>query len=81
MEDIKRLLKRLTIDKLDDITVCISNKEINFMYTIADSVLKDEFKGQYEYVGGLQCNYKKDSDMYNLLEKELCKLACKILTY
>lgn len=79
MEEIKQLLKRITIYKMDDITVSIHNKDINFMYTIADSIVKDEFKGKYEYVGGLQCNYEKDSEMYKLLEKELCNIAYKIL--
>lgn len=77
---IEQITKRLTIDKLDNVTVSISNGHFNFMYTIADAVLKDKFKGKYSYIGGLQCNYEKDSELYNQLEKELSDLAFRILT-
>ena len=60
---VEQIIKRVSIDKLDDITVYIYNGHFSFMYTLADSVLKDEFKGKYEYVGGLQCNYENDSEM------------------
>lgn len=76
---VEQIIKRVSIDKLDDITVYIYNGHFSFMYTLADSVLKDEFKGKYEYVGGLQCNYENDSEMYNALEKELRGLAKRIL--
>jgi hypothetical protein len=76
---VEQIIKRVTIDKLDNVTVSIYNGHFNFMYTIADSVVKDEFKGKYEYIGGLQCNYENDSEMYNSLEKELRGLAKRIL--
>ena len=72
-------LKRYKLEKLDNNTVVISGNEFEFMYTIADSVVKDEFKGKYEYIGGLQCNYKSDSKEYLELESKLKKIARKIL--
>lgn len=78
-EEISKLLKRIVIDKLDNVTVMINNKEISFSYTIADSIVKDEFKGKYKYFGGLQCNYEVGSEMYILLEKRLCLVAENVL--
>lgn len=78
-EEITLLLKRIVIDKLDSVTVMITNKNISFSYTIADAVVKDEYKGKYKYFGGLQCNYEHGSEMYNLLEKRLCLIAEKVL--
>lgn len=76
---VKQILKRIFIDKLDDSTVSITNGHFNFMYTIADSIVKDDLKGKFRYVGGLQCNYASDSEMYKNLKEELCILAEKIL--
>lgn len=72
-------LDRYTIEKLDKNTVCINGKEFDFMYTIADSVVKDEFKGQYEYIGGLQCNHEKETESYVALENKLKEIARLIL--
>jgi hypothetical protein len=71
----KETLKGYRVDKLDDSTVFISNRYFNFSYTIADSVVKDEYKGQYRYFGGLQCDYLKDSENYKNLEKWLFEIA------
>lgn len=68
-----------TINKLDDKTVFIQNKDFSFSYTIADYYVKDEYKGQYEYLGGLQCGFTKNSTAYLKLEKELVKIARFIL--
>jgi hypothetical protein len=68
-----------TINKLDDKTVSIQNKEFSFIYNIADYYVKEEFKGKYEYLGGLQCNFEKGSTGYISLEKELSKIARFIL--
>lgn len=76
---IDQIIKRVTIDKLDNSTVSIYNGHLNFMYTIADSIVKNELKGKYRYMGGLQCNFEKDSENYKLLEEKLCVLAEKIL--
>lgn len=72
-------LKRYKLEKLDNNTVIISGNDFEFMYTVADSVVKQEFKGKYEYIGGLQCNYKSDSKEYLELEDKLKKIARKIL--
>ncbi len=68
-----------TINKLDDKTVSIQNKEFSFIYNIADYYVKEEFKGKYEYLGGLQCGFTKNSTAYQKLEKELVKIARFIL--
>lgn len=78
-EEIDNLLKRYNIYKLDNITVSMYNKEFNFSYTIADAIVKEEFKGKYTYIGGLQCNYEVDSNLYRLLEEKLCSVAKSIL--
>lgn len=69
------ILKNYSLNKLDDKTVFISGRSFNFSYTIADTVVKDEYKGQYRYFGGLQCNYHQDSEEYKNLENWLCELA------
>jgi hypothetical protein len=79
IDNINKLTTRLVIDKLDNVTVLITNKELSFSYTIADAVVKEEFKGKYKYLGGLQCNYDSESEMYNLLEQKLCLLAENVL--
>lgn len=68
-----------TINKLDDKTVSIQNKEFSFIYNIADYYVKEEFKGKYEYLGGLQSSFKEGSTAYQKLEKELIKIARFIL--
>ena len=77
--EIDKVLESYKIDILDNISVSIYNKEFNFSYTIADKVVKDEFKGKYKYFGGLQCNYTVESELYNLLETRLAIIAEKIL--
>jgi len=76
---IEQILKNYNISKLDKITVSIYNNDFSFMYTIADAVCKEEFKGKYRYFGGLQCNYEEDSTTYKELEKELCIIAERAL--
>ena len=77
----KDVLKRYELNKLDDNTVFIQSKEFNFSYTKADSIVKDEFKGQYKYFGGLQCGFNEESNEYKILEKWLCELAESNLNY
>jgi hypothetical protein len=72
-------LIRYKLEKLDNNTVIISGNEFEFIYTIADSVVKEEFKGKYEYIGGLQCNYKSDSKEFLELEDKLKQITRKIL--
>lgn len=73
------ILKQYSIDKLDETTVFIKNQYFSFSYTIADLIVKEEFKGKYKYFGGLQCAYMKDSQEYKNLEKWLCEIAEFIL--
>lgn len=72
-------LNRYEVNKMDDKTVHIQNKDFSFMYNIADFYVKEKFKGKYEYLGGLQCNFEKNSSSYLQLEKELIKIARFIL--
>jgi hypothetical protein len=76
---IQQILERIRIDKLDDDTVFISNKHFNFSFTIADSIVKEEFKGAYRYFGGLQCQYEPNTYEYIELEKKLCELSERVL--
>jgi hypothetical protein len=69
------ILKGYRLDKLDDSTVFIQNRHFNFSYTRADNVVKEEFKGQYRYFGGLQCQFHEDTVEYKNLENWLCELA------
>jgi len=74
------ILSNYRVDKLDDNTVFIRNRHFNFSYTVADSIVKDEFKGKHEYFGGLQCNFEKGSENYKNLEKWLIEICRKLLT-
>ena len=65
------VLKRYRIDKLDDCTVFISNREFNFSYTS----VKPEYKDNHRYFGGLQCNYEENTIEYKNLENWLCEIA------
>jgi hypothetical protein len=73
------LLNRLKIDKLGNNTVFIQNKYFNFSYTIANSIIKEEYVGKYRYFGGLQSEFNEDSHEYKLLEGWLCEIAEKLL--
>lgn len=74
-------LKQFRIDKLGTDTVFIQNNHFFFSYTIADKIVKDEFKGQYRYFGGLQCNFEHDSEEFKSLEKWLIELAEQTLAF
>lgn len=69
------ILKDYTLNKMGNDTVFIRNKHFNFSYTIADNIVKDEYKGQYRYFGGLQCGFNENSIEYKNLENWLCKIA------
>ena len=73
------ILHSYRVDKMGKETVFISNRFFNFSYTIADKVVKDEFKGQYRYFGGLQSEYLEGSKEYKELENWLCEIAEKNL--
>lgn len=73
------ILKRYTVNKLDDKTVFINSKEFEFAFTKVSSILKEEFREKYRYIGGLQCEFLEGSPDYNLLENWLCEIAEMIL--
>ena len=54
------IFKRLTIEKLDDISVLIYNKHFNFSY-MSIMALKKENQKDYRYLGGLQCEHSDDT--------------------
>ena len=74
----KELFKQMSIDVLGT-TVFIKCTNAFFSYTPAKDILKDEFKDQYRYFGGLQCNYDSNSEEYKRLENWLCEIAENIL--
>lgn len=78
-EIIADLLKHYTVNKLDESTVMINNRKFSFMYTIADSVVKDDLKGFYTYIGGLQCGFDEGSELHTLLKTKLEVIAQYIL--
>jgi hypothetical protein len=77
----KEILSSYRVDKLGSSTVFIRNKHFDFAYTIANHVVKDEFKDKYKYFGGLQCNYNDDTEEYKNLEKWLCEIAEQTLKH
>ena len=72
------IFKRLTIEKLDDISVLIYNKHFNFSY-MSIMALKKENQKDYRYLGGLQCEYSDDTKEYKEIESYLIKLAESVL--
>lgn len=73
------IFKRLTIEKLDDISVLIYNKHFNFSY-MSIMALKKENQKDYRYLGGLQCEYSDDTKEYKEIESYLIKLAESVLS-
>ena len=73
------ILKSYSLNKLGNDTVFIRNEFFHFSYAKADSVVKEEYVGQYKYFGGLQTFFKEGSEDYNNLEKWLIEIAEKIL--
>lgn len=78
MEKKKEILKDYRLSKLGN-TVFIQNKFFNFSYTDVGSIIKEEYRGQYRYFGGLQCEYEEGSEEYKNLEKWLCEIVERIL--
>ena len=72
------IFKRLTVEKLDDISVLIYNKHFNFSY-MSIMALKKENQKDYRYLGGLQCEYSDDTKEYKEIESYLINLAESVL--
>ncbi len=75
----KEIFKSYVVNKLHENTVFIRNNYFDFAYTIADSVVKDKFKGKHRYFGGLQCNYNNESPEFKNLENWLIEIAERTL--
>lgn len=73
------IFKRLTVEKLDDISVLIYNKHFNFSY-MSIMALKKENQKDYRYLGGLQCEYSDDTKEYKEIESYLIKVAESVLS-
>lgn len=70
-QDVLKDLNIMTSSKC----VFIKNQSVDFCYMVADVALKDEYKGQYRYFGGLQCTFPEGSENYKLIEGWLCEIA------
>lgn len=60
-------------------SVTLSSPDFIFIYQNADSMVKDEFKGQYKYYGGFQSNLDPKSEEYKKLEQVMANIAEVIL--
>ena len=69
------ILKSYKLDKLNNNTVFIQNEHFNFSYTAPGSIVKEEYRDQCRYFGGLQCNFSEGSEKYKNLENWVCELA------
>lgn len=76
--NLNQYLNQIRIDVIGK-TVFINSKAFEFCYTAAKHMLKDEFKDQYRYVGGLQCEFDSESEDYKKLERKLCDIAEAVL--
>jgi hypothetical protein len=76
--DLIPYMKQLRIDVIGN-TVFINSKLFEFCYTPANDAVKDEFKDQYRYFGGLQSEFRDDSEDYKKLENKLCDIADAVL--
>ena len=75
----EEVMQNIDIHKLDESCVSIMGDNVSFFYQIADAVVKEEFKGEYRYFGGLQCNYLDGTDEYTQVEKITMEMAEKEL--
>ena len=74
----RQLPKSITINILGN-TIFLRSKEFDFSYTPADSIVKDEFRGQYKYFGGLQHIHPEESNEAKQLEKDLIEICETLL--
>lgn len=72
-------LKKYLIRKFDDVSLSIEGDDFIFSYTVADAVVKEEYRGKYKYFGGLQCNYGRDTKEFVELEDSMCAIAQAVL--
>ncbi len=73
-------MKNLRINTIGKM-VSISSDNFNFCYDkeMSNCPIANDVTNIYSYMGGLQCNYKEDTDEYKKLHNRLCELANYIL--
>jgi hypothetical protein len=76
--NLQHYFKNITIDVAGN-TIFIKSKTFDFCYTPANDIVKDEYKDQYRYFGGLQCEFEHGSKDYEKLESKLCDIAEAVL--
>ena len=69
---------KIEITTLFKNSVAIKTEDFDFMFTVADSVVRDEFKGKYRNFGGLQTNFD-NAGLNNKLEVLLMDLSEKVI--
>ena len=74
----KEILNSYELTKFNN-TISIKSKHFMFTYIPPNDIVKEEYKDQYRYFGGMQCNYEEDTEEYKQLEQWLCEIAEKIL--
>ena len=80
MKTLNNLLDNYTFSKIGDF-ISIKSYDFNFVYQVADTIVKEEFKGKYRYFGGLQCGFDEGTPDYIQLEKWLIEIAELILKF
>ena len=73
------ILSNYQVNVLDNNSVFIQNRHFNFCYMYADKYLKEEYKGKYRYLGGLQCDFQQGTAEYKELENWLVEIAENVL--
>ena len=69
---------KIEITTLYKNTVSITSENFDFMFTIADTIVRDEFKGKYRNFGGLQSNFE-DKELNKKLDVLLMDLSEKVI--
>lgn len=69
---------KIEITTLYKNSVSITSNDFDFAFTIADTVVKDEFKGKYRNFGGLQSNFD-NKELNEKLEVLLMDLSEKVI--
>ena len=71
-------LKNIHIYVFDENSLTIQGRDFLFSYYVP-KVVKEEFRKDTRYYGGLQCQFQEGTEDYVMLENELIELAEKIL--
>ena len=71
-------LKNIHVYLFDENSLTIQGKDFLFSYQ-SPEIVKEEFRKDCRYFGGLQCQFEEGTEDYIKLENELIELAEKIL--